>query len=76
MILPVVAYGHPVLKHVAEDIEENSPDTTLTASLTWRIESIYLVDNHSVLVCNLTQFQYKIIETQVIQKIIAPIRIL
>ena len=26
MVLPVVAYGHPVLKHVAEDIEENSPE--------------------------------------------------
>ena len=26
MVLPVVAYGHPVLKHVAEEIEENSPE--------------------------------------------------
>ena len=26
MILPVVAYGHPVLKRVAEDIEENTPE--------------------------------------------------
>lgn len=26
MILPVVAYGHPVLKHVAEDINKDYPD--------------------------------------------------
>ncbi len=26
MVLPIVAYGHSVLKHVAEDIEENSPE--------------------------------------------------
>ena len=26
MILPVVAYGHPVLKHVAEDIEPDYPN--------------------------------------------------
>ena len=25
MILPVVAYGHPVLKHVAEEIDQNYP---------------------------------------------------
>lgn len=26
MILPVVAYGHPVLKHVAEEISPDYPD--------------------------------------------------
>ena len=26
MILPIVAYGHPVLRKVAQDIDENYPD--------------------------------------------------
>ena len=42
MILPVVAYGHSVLKHVAEDIKENSEELqTLIADM---FETMYYTE--------------------------------
>ena len=42
MILPVVAYGHPVLKKVAEDISPDYPDLKQCISDLW--ETMYISD--------------------------------
>ena len=42
MILPVVAYGHPVLKKVAEDISPDHPNLSQFIADMW--ETMYLSD--------------------------------
>jgi peptide deformylase len=39
MILPIVAYGHPVLRKVANDIDENYPDLPILIENMW--ETMY-----------------------------------